>query len=53
MIVFGYVYHKRGPEAWCNIVGSLVEDWLVINGNIPASKSPEHSYSSYLESSSL
>jgi len=37
MIVFGYVYHKRGTEDWYNIVGSLVEDWRVINGNISAS----------------
>ena len=53
MFVFGYVYHKRGSEDWCNIVGPLVEDCPVINGNIPASRSPEHSYSNYLESSSL
>jgi len=50
MIVSGYFYHKRGAEDWCNIVGPSIEDWRVVNGNIPADMPPEHSYASYLKS---
>lgn len=53
MIVSGYFYHKRGAEDWCNVVNPVIEDWFVVNGNIPAAMSPRHSYSSYLNSISL
>ncbi|MDF1819131.1 MAG: sulfotransferase domain-containing protein [Immundisolibacteraceae bacterium] len=50
LIVSGYHYHKRGAEPWCNIVNPSIDDWRVVNGNIPKNMGTTHSYSSYLQS---
>lgn len=37
LIVSGYFYHKKGTEPWTRIKNPSLEDWKVVNGNIPKS----------------
>lgn len=53
MIVSGYFYHKRGAEAWCNIINPTGSDDKIRNQKILAQMGGEHSFSSYLNSLSL
>jgi hypothetical protein len=48
LVISGYFYHKRGAEAWCNIVNPGEEDWKVVNGCIPEKMGKDHSFASYL-----
>ena len=50
LIVSGYFYHKRGAEAWSNIVNPGEVDWKVVNGCIPQNMGKGNSFSSYLQS---
>jgi hypothetical protein len=50
LVVSGYFYHKRGAEAWCNIINPGERDWEVVNGCIPEKMGGAHSFSSYLQS---
>ncbi|PNU18896.1 hypothetical protein C2E25_15135 [Geothermobacter hydrogeniphilus] len=50
LIVSGYFYHRRGAEAWCNIVNPCEFDWEIVNGCLPANMDKRHSFSSYLQS---
>jgi len=49
LVVSGYFYHKRGAEAWCNIINPKEEDWKVVNGSLPANMGEGYSFSSYLQ----
>lgn len=49
LVVSGYLYHKRGAEAWCNIINPVEKDWMVVNGCIPENMQEGQSFSSYLE----
>lgn len=53
LIVSGYHYHKRGAEPWCQIKNPTKQDWLVVNGCMPAQMSKEDSFQTYLESLNL
>lgn len=49
LIVSGYFYHKRGAEAWSNIINPGESDWKVVNGYIPIDMGEGNSFSSYLQ----
>lgn len=50
LVVSGYFYHKRGAEAWCNIIDPTEADFKIVNGVIPDGMKHGESYTSYLNS---
>ena len=53
LLVSGYFYHLRAPEAWCNIVDPTDSDLEVVNGTVPVGLTRGLSYSQYLSGLSL
>jgi hypothetical protein len=49
LVVSGYHYHRRGAEAWCEIVDPTESDWAVVNGTRPAGMPSGESFSSWLQ----
>ncbi len=49
LVVSGYFYHKRGAEAWCDIIDPEIEDWSIVNGCIPENLPKGRSYASFLQ----
>lgn len=39
LLVSGYFYHKRGVEHWCHLSDPVDNDWMMVNGHVPAALS--------------
>lgn len=50
MIVSGYFYHQRGPEAWSRIVDPKSSDWAIVNGIFPDGMKTGQSMADYMSS---
>lgn len=48
LLVSGYFYHKRAPEHWCELAGSIDVDWMMVNGAVPTSLPEALNFADYL-----
>lgn len=49
LVVSGYLYHRKGKEAWSRLRSPGPDDWAIVNGVIPKDMKPGESYSGFLK----